>query len=83
MSPKISEQPLSLNNLGSDSMVCDIIYNPFETQVLSAAKLKGAKTQNGVDMFVYQGALAFEKWTGIFPDVQRMKENVLEQLGGK
>ena len=34
-------------------------------------------------MFVYQGALAFEIWTGIFPDVVRMKENVLQQLGGK
>ena len=29
-------------------------------------------------MFVYQGALAFEKWTGIFPDVKRMRENVLK-----
>lgn len=82
MYPNISEQPLSLSNLSKQAMVCDIIYNPFETQFLQDAKQVGARVQNGVDMFVYQGALAFEKWTGIFPDVQKMRENVLKQLGG-
>lgn len=83
MSPKIMEQPLSMENLNQQSMVCDIIYNPLETKILQEAKERGARVQNGIDMFVFQGALAFEKWTGIFPDVQRMKENVLKQLGGK
>lgn len=83
MSPNTAEQPLNLNNLSQQSMVCDIIYNPLETQFLHDARIKGARIQNGIDMFVYQGALAFEKWTGIFPDVERMRENVLQQLGGK
>lgn len=83
MSPKIMEQPLSLQKLGKQTVVCDIIYNPLETMFLHEASEKGAAVQNGIDMFVYQGALAFEKWTGIFPDIQRMKENVLGQLGGK
>jgi shikimate dehydrogenase len=80
MYPNISELPLSLENLRAQSLVCDIIYNPLETQFLKEAKQKDATIQNGIDMFVYQGALAFEKWTGIFPDVNRMKENVLRQL---
>jgi shikimate dehydrogenase len=82
MSPKLTEQPLSLQNLSEQTVVCDIIYNPLETSFLHEASERGATVQNGIDMFVYQGALAFEKWTGIFPDIQRMKENVLEQLGG-
>ncbi|PAE38461.1 shikimate dehydrogenase [Bacillus sp. 7884-1] len=82
MYPKISEMPISLKLLKSQSLVCDIIYNPLETQFLMEARQKGATVQNGVEMFVYQGALAFEKWTGIFPDVKRMRENVLQQLGG-
>jgi len=82
MYPKISEMPISLSNLNAQALVCDIIYNPLETQFLQEAKQKGATVQNGVEMFVYQGALAFEKWTGIFPDVNRMRENVLQQLGG-
>ena len=82
MYPRISEMPIRLKNLKPQSLVCDIIYNPLETQFLKEATKKGATIQNGIDMFVYQGALAFEKWTGIFPDVKRMKENVLLQLGG-
>jgi shikimate dehydrogenase len=80
MSPKVLEQPLVITNLNHNAIVCDIIYNPFETELLKEARQLGAVTQNGLDMFVYQGALAFEKWTGISPDVQRMKENVLKQL---
>jgi shikimate dehydrogenase len=83
MAPEISKQPIPLTNLNSQSIVCDIIYNPLETQFLQEAKRMGARFQNGLDMFVYQGAHAFERWTGIFPDVERMRKNVLEQLGGK
>lgn len=83
MSPKINEQPIVLNNIRKQTVFCDIIYNPLETQFLRDARQKGSSIQNGLDMFVYQGALAFEKWTGIFPDVQRMRDNVLKQLGGK
>lgn len=83
MEPNITEQPITLEYLRENSVVCEIIYNPLETRILLEAKSIGARVQNGIDMFVYQGALAFEKWTGIFPDIQRMKENVLGQLGGK
>lgn len=83
MSPKINEQPFPLNKIRNQTVFCDIIYNPLETQFLQEARLNGASIQNGIDMFVYQGALAFEKWTGIFPDVERMRDNVLKQLGGR
>lgn len=82
MSPKVSEQPVKLDKLSKHALVCDIIYNPLETQFLHEAKQRGATVQNGIDMFVFQGALAFEKWTGIFPDIGRMRNNVLKQLGG-
>jgi shikimate dehydrogenase len=83
MYPHVEEMPLSLANLKKGTVVSDIIYNPLETMLLKEAKRYGAITQNGVGMFVYQGALAFEKWTGIFPDTNRMKQIVIEQLGGK
>ncbi|HZG60592.1 MAG TPA: shikimate dehydrogenase [Anoxybacillus sp.] len=83
MYPNVEEIPLSLDNLKKGTVVSDIIYNPLETMLLKEAKRCGAITQNGVGMFVYQGALAFEKWTGIFPDTNRMKQIVIEQLGGK
>ncbi|MEI2356006.1 shikimate dehydrogenase [Mesobacillus zeae] len=82
MSPKTGVTPLSLDRLQPGSFVSDIIYNPSATAFLAEAISKGAGVQNGLDMFVYQGALAFEKWTGIFPDTVRMKNNVMNQLGG-
>lgn len=82
MSPFENILPLSLVNLVEGSVVCDIIYNPLETAFLFEAKKKKAIIQNGIDMFCNQGALAFHYWTGISPDIDRMKINVLRQLGG-
>lgn len=83
MSPKIDEQIMKLKNINNQALVCDIIYNPLQTKFLQDAVRSDANIQNGIEMFVFQGALAFEKWTGIFPDIQRMRDNVLKQLGGK
>jgi shikimate dehydrogenase len=82
MSPHVQYSPLSTKNLKQGCIVSDIIYNPLETLFLKEAKEKQAFIQNGVDMFVLQGALAFEYWTGISPDINRMKRNVVKQLGG-
>lgn len=47
-----------------DLAVYDVIYNPRETKFLRLARERGAKTHNGLGMLLYQGATAFEKWTG-------------------
>lgn len=83
MYPHINEMPISLDHLGEKKIVCDIIYNPLETKFLKEAKKRGALIQNGLGMFVYQGALAFEKWQGKFPNIDDMKQIVLDKLGGK
>ncbi|MEH7223177.1 shikimate dehydrogenase [Bacillus sp. JJ1566] len=83
MHPNVDEIPLSVENIAPKTIVSDIIYNPFETKLLQEAAKRGAVTQNGIGMFVYQGALAFEKWTGIFPDTDRMERLVTRLLGGK
>lgn len=61
-------------------LVSDIIYNPLATQLLQDAKEQGAVVHSGLGMFVYQGVLAFEKWTGITPDPNVMRESVLESF---
>ncbi|OOE05003.1 shikimate dehydrogenase [Anoxybacillus kestanbolensis] len=83
MYPHVDTMPISLQTLKTGTIVSDIIYNPLMTKFLQEAKEKGARVQNGVGMFVYQGALAFEKWTGIFPNTKRMEQLVIQQLGGK
>ncbi|MBM6619223.1 shikimate dehydrogenase [Bacillus suaedaesalsae] len=82
MYPQTNDVPMQLSRLKTGAIVSDIIYNPFETQLLKEAKKYGAVTQNGINMFVFQGALAFEKWTGIYPDIETMKSVIKKKLGG-
>lgn len=82
MAPNVDASPISMENIKAGTFVSDIIYNPLETTYLREAKKRDARVQNGLKMFVYQGALAFEKWTGHTPDLHRMEEMVCTQLGG-
>ncbi|MDL2288393.1 shikimate dehydrogenase [Oscillospiraceae bacterium OttesenSCG-928-F05] len=45
--------------------VCDLIYNPSETELLRCASAAGKQTQNGLPMLLWQALCAFEFWTGI------------------
>lgn len=54
----------------------DIIYAPPETMFLKQAREQGAFTMNGLSMLIGQGALAFELWTGIFPDQDYCRETI-------
>ncbi len=56
--------------------VVDIIYK--ETPLLKVAKDKGCKTQDGLPMLLYQGAKAFEIWTGKPAPVDIMREALLK-----
>lgn len=50
----------SLDFIGADTTVFDMIYNPDETLFLKEAKRRGAKTMNGLDMLINQAVLAYE-----------------------
>jgi shikimate 5-dehydrogenase len=42
------------------------------------ARFQGARVSNGLSMLVHQGALSFERWFGIKPDISAMRR-ALEQ----
>lgn len=46
------------------TLVMDMIFNPPLTPLLRAARAHGCQVLNGLSMLLYQGALAFELWTG-------------------
>lgn len=75
--------PLDPSLVKEGTIVCDIIYNPLETAFLRAAREKGAKTMNGIGMFVHQGAIAFTRWTDVQPNTEKMIEKITEKLGGR
>jgi len=83
MHPNIGETLIKKEWIKASHLVSDIIYNPLETQLLKDAKEQGATTHSGLGMFVYQGVIAFEKWTGMSPDPTEMKKAVLEALEAK
>ena len=60
--------------LEPQSVVYDIVYTPPETRLLQAAAEKDCHTIGGLGMLVHQGAIAFEKWTGINPPVEIMRQ---------
>ena len=55
-------------------IVSDVIYNPAETKLLRIAKEQGCHTFNGMYMLLYQGAKAFEIWTGKEMPVEHIKQ---------
>ena len=80
MVPDVDRTPVPGNLLDSHLAVSDIVYNPLETRLLREAKAAGARTINGLDMLVWQGALAFEKWTGQKAPFEIMKQVALKAL---
>lgn len=80
MFPKIDDCPVNLEKLSVNTIVCDIIYNPYQTKFLIEAAKRNAIIQNGIPMFVNQGALQFEYWTGLKANRKVMEEAVLTQL---
>ncbi|GAH24611.1 unnamed protein product, partial [marine sediment metagenome] len=80
MSPDINETPVPSSLLKPGLVVVDIVYNPIRTRLLREAEAVGAKTIDGVDMFVWQGVLAFEIWTGAKAPVELMRAEVVRQL---
>lgn len=84
MYPHVQDTPLSRSMLGmlpEGAYVYDLVYNPKHTLLLKTAQELGTlKVCSGVDMLVYQGAVAFERWTGQSPPVDLMRDVVLARL---
>ena len=83
MIPNTAGTPVPLKLLRPGLVVFDIVYNPAETRLLREAGQAGAKTTGGLNMLAWQGALAFEMWTGQKAPVDLMKQEATKFLGGK
>lgn len=54
MQPKLKATPLPKEFFRQGQYVFDLVYNPLRTHFLKEAKLKGAKTISGIEMFIGQ-----------------------------
>ena len=60
----------------------DMIYRPTETPFLQAARKAGCRVANGLGMLLYQGAKAFELWTGKNAPINIMREALVKNIYG-
>ena len=69
---KLPGAPLPLELLHSGLWVAEIIYFPLETELLRHARSLGCRTLDGGNMAVFQAVKAFELFSGIAADGERM-----------
>ncbi|MCD7878893.1 MAG: shikimate dehydrogenase [Candidatus Gastranaerophilales bacterium] len=69
-----------IKTMNPESVIYDIVYNPLKTELINLAKKHNIRTIQGLDMLIYQGAKAFEIWTGKKPDTLKMKIAALEEM---
>lgn len=65
---------ISADWLQPNTIVYDIVYTPPVTPLMQAATERGCQTLGGIGMLVHQGAIAFEKWTGVAPCTETMRQ---------
>ena len=80
MHPDVDERPADPTIFPAGTLFSDLVYNPRITRWLREARELGSVVHGGLGMFIYQGAYAFEYWTGIQAPVQVMRETVEQAL---
>jgi 3-dehydroquinate dehydratase/shikimate dehydrogenase len=80
MYPKVDATPVPKECLKKDMAVFDTVYNPAETLLLKQAKQAGAKTIDGISMFVNQGLAQFKLFTNTDGNAELMRKTILKQL---
>ncbi len=72
---------MSLQHLGEQAVVYDIVYNPMETGLIKASKARGNLVVGGLGMLLYQAQKAFALWHGVEPVVDdALRKHVIQVL---
>ena len=71
-----SSTPIDVETLDASAVVLDLVVGRNETPLVRAARARGHRAADGLTMLIEQGALAFERWFGIAPDRDAMRQAV-------
>ncbi len=63
-----------------EQVIFDVVYTPLKTKLLKEAETRGLKTISGVEMFINQAVLQFERFTGVDAPGEVMRRVVMEHL---
>jgi shikimate dehydrogenase len=73
------ELPLN-DGFSSEQVIVDLVYGESPTKLIKAAQNAGARTIDGIDVLVHQGARSLEIWTDRRPPLDVMYEAAREGL---
>jgi shikimate dehydrogenase len=74
------DPPIKAEWLRAEQCVFDIVYRPFQTNLLKLASQAGTTTVTGLDMLVNQGACSFELWTGRKAPIIEMRHAIAQAM---
>lgn len=80
MYPNIKDSLLTPKDIAKDQIIFDIVYTPYETQLLKNAKKAGAKIIYGFEMLLYQAILQFKIYTNQTPDEDFLRTQLYKLL---
>jgi shikimate dehydrogenase len=81
MFPHILDSPLPNPHwLSTKHIIFDLVYRPLTTRLQSDAHAAGAKTIDGLGMFIHQGAAAFQIWTGREMPLEQIRQILEDKL---
>jgi len=70
--------PLKADTFEAGSCVIDMVYGSGESRLLEAARSRGARVIDGLEILIAQGVASFERWTGKMAPRQAMREAVTQ-----
>jgi shikimate dehydrogenase len=73
-SSDLKSLPIDADGLGERQQLVDLAYGAVETELVRAAKARGALVVDGLEVLVRQGAASLRIWTGLDPPIEVMRQ---------
>jgi shikimate dehydrogenase len=71
---------LDIGQLRPGAAVCDLVYNPLDTDLIKAARARGHLAIDGLGMLMHQAVPSFEVFFGVRPTVSAALRTELEEV---
>lgn len=77
----VKELPFPVDTMHSGQVVLDLAYDLEDTQLVRAAKARGAVAADGKEMLIQQAAGSYKLWTGVDPPLDTMRDCLMNKHG--
>jgi shikimate dehydrogenase len=73
--------PFSVDALPASCTVVDLRYRPRPVDLVAAARARGLRACDGLEMLLQQGMLSFRRWTGVEPPYDVARDALHQAVG--